>query len=118
MLRTSVLCCAVAGIVCLTVGCNLWSDSKEAAGSRDQMVAGYKTKLDEMDRKLADLKDRSEKAAGEEKPKLEAKLKEATAKRDAFKKEYEELKAAPADKVEAEKKETQTALDEFQKAIE
>ena len=117
MLRTGVLCCALAGVVCLTVGCNSWSDYRENT-NRDEVVASYKTKLAEMDKKIADLKDRTDKAAGEEKPKLEAKLKEANAKREAFVKEYEELKAAPADKLDTSKKDADAAFEELQKAVE
>lgn len=117
MLRTGVLCCALAGVMCLTVGCNSWSDSKEST-TRDEAVASYKTKLAEIDKKLAELKDRADKATGDEKPKFEARLKEANAKRDVFVKEYEELKAAPADKHDASKKEADAAFGELQKAVE
>lgn len=117
MLRTGVLCCALAGVLCLTVGCNSWNDSKETV-TRDDAVASYKTKLAEIDKKIANLKDRTDKASGDEKPKLEAKLKEANAKREAFMKEYEELKTAPADKLDASKKETDAAFGELQKAVE
>ncbi len=117
MLRTGVLCCALAGVLCLTVGCNYWSDSKETT-TRDDAVASYKTKLADIDKKLTDLKDRTDKATGDEKPKLEARLKEASAKRDTFVKEYEEMKAAPADKLDSSKKDADAAFAEFQKAVE
>jgi hypothetical protein len=122
MTRACVLCCAAAGVLGLAVGCNSWTESKPDPKTttvhRDEAVAGYKTKLDDLDKQLAALKDKADKAAGDEKPKLEAKHKEAVAKRDAFVKKSDELKAAPADKVDAAKKAGDAALAELKKAVE
>src|SRR5262245_37066280 len=98
MLRTCVLCCAMAGVVGLTVGCNLFSSGSGSIKDRDEAVKTLKVKLDEMDKQLAGLKEKADKAAGEEKAKLEAKWKESSGKREAFAKKLEELKTAAADK--------------------
>jgi len=113
MLRTGVLCCAVAGVLALAVGCNLTTDTKK----RDEAAAAVKSKLDEMDKKIAELKEKAEKATGEEKVKLEAKWKESAGKREAAKKKLDELAAAAADKWEAVKKDADHALDELKNAV-
>ena len=117
MLRTCVMCCAVAGFLGLAVGCNRL-EPKPTNAQRDEAVTAYKVQLDGLDRKIEDLKAKAEKAIGEEKPKLEAKLKEATAKRDAFVKKCDELKAAAAEKLDAAKKDVEAALADFKKAVE
>jgi hypothetical protein len=117
MLRTSVLCCAVASVLALAVGCNLFtSDTPEA--KRDAAVKTLKEDLDKLDKKVADLKDRAEKATGEAKAALEAKWKEAQAKRDAAAKKLEEVKAAAIDKWEAVKKDADKSFEEFKKSVE
>ena len=126
MLRTCVLCCAVAGLLGLAVGCNRSSESKPETkpetkptlGARDEAVAAYKTKLDDVDKKIADLKDKASKATGDEKTKLEAKLKDATAKREAVGKKVDEMKATAADKWEGVKKDTDAALEDLKKFVE
>jgi hypothetical protein len=118
MLRTYVLCCAVAGTLGLAIGCNRLQDSKPANAPRDEVVSAYKTQLTDFDHKIADLKAKVDKAAGDDKPKLEAKLKEATAKRDAFAKKFEEYKSAATEKLEAAKKDAEAALGELKKAVE
>lgn len=117
MLRTGVLCCAAAGVLALAVGCNLFSDASPEK-KRDEAAAALNTKLAEFDKKVADLKDRAEKATGDEKARLEAKWKEAEAKRGELKKKYDELKAAAADKWEAVRKDADKSLDELKKAVE
>ena len=76
MMRTCVLCCAVAGLLGLAAGCDRLSSSssKATATQRDEAVTAYKARLDELDKKVAELKDRAEKATGDDKAKLEAKL--------------------------------------------
>ena len=118
MLRTCVLCCAVAGVLALAVGCSLFSSDKPATQKRDEAAAAMKTELEKMDKKLAELKERAEKATGEEKGKLEARVKDAGAKREAAVKKVDELKAAAGDKWEATKKDADAALDEYRKAVE
>jgi hypothetical protein len=122
----------VAGLLGLTVGCGSSSSkSKDGTGradagsketptlaARDEAVAAYKTRLDDVDKKIADLKDRAGKATGDEKTKLEGKLKDATTKREAVGKKVDELKAAAADKWEGVKKDTDAALEDLKKFVE
>jgi len=117
MLRTSVLCCAMAGVLGLAVGCNFFSAEK-AIKPRDEAAATLKTTFDELDKKVVELKEKMDKAAGDEKAKLEAKWKESSTKRDAAKKKLDELKAATAENWEAVKKHADTAFGEFKKAVE
>jgi Skp family chaperone for outer membrane proteins len=112
MLRTCVLCCALAGILAVGVGCESFTKS------RDEAVAGMQTDLEKLDKKIAELKEKADKAAGDEKGRLEAKWKEASAKRDAVKKKLDELKTAAVDKWDAVKKEADTAVGELKKAVE
>ena len=80
MFRTCVLCCAMAGVLGLTVGCKNGSETKTPT-TQSEAVTAYQSKLTEADKKIATLKEKAEKATGDEKVKLEAKLKEATGKR-------------------------------------
>jgi hypothetical protein len=116
MLRTCVLCCAVAGLVGLAVGCN--NGSSSGTTKRDEAAKAAKVTLDDLDKKAAALKEKAEKATGDEKAKLEARVKDAGAKREPAAKKVDELKAAAGDKWEAAKKDTDAALDEYKKAIE
>lgn len=118
MLRTCALCCAVSALVGLVVGCDGRQESKLPVGHQNEAVTTYKMRLDELDKKVADLKARAEKATGDEKTKLEAKWKESAGKREAFAKKFDAVKAAAEDKLEAAKKEAEAALDEFRKAVE
>src|SRR4051794_9773273 len=105
MLRTCVLCCAVAGLVGLVVGCDRGSGSAtKPAVTKDEGVAGFKLRMDDADKKAAALKERADKAAAGDKDKLDAKVKDAAAKREGAAKKVEELKAAPADKWDAPRK--------------
>jgi hypothetical protein len=117
MLRTCVLCCALAGVVGLTVGCNNTKDTKPEVKKKDEAVTAYKARLGDLDRQIADLKARAEKATGDDKGKLEAKLKEASAKREAALKKLDELEKAAADKWEAINKEADAAFEEVKKAV-
>lgn len=116
MLRTCVLCCAMAGVVALAVGCNLFSG--DALKQRDEAVKTINAQLTELDKDIARLKEKAEKATGEEKAKLEAKWKESAGKREALGKKLEELKTAAADKWEAIKKDTDKAFDDLKKSVE
>jgi hypothetical protein len=120
MMRTCVLCCAVAGLLGLAVGCDRLSSSssKATATQRDEAVTAYKVRLDELDKKVAELKDKAEKATGDDKVKLEAKWKEATGKREAVAKKLDELKAAAAEKIDAMKKDADAALADLKKVVE
>jgi predicted nuclease with TOPRIM domain len=116
MLRTGVLCCALAGVLGLAVGCNF--SAEKAIKPRDEAAATLKTTFDDLDKKVTELKEKMEKATGDEKARLEAKWKESSGKRDAAKKKLEELKTAAADKWEAVKKQADAAFGEFKKAVE
>ena len=96
MLRTCVLGCAMAGVLGLTIGCKNGSEAT-APKTQSEAVTSYQSKLTEADKKIATLKEKAEKATGDEKVKLDAKLKDATGKREALAKKVEELKAAAAD---------------------
>jgi archaellum component FlaC len=76
-----------------------------------------KAKLDELDKKIEDLKAKAEKASGEEKIKLEQKWKDSAGKRAELAKKYEELKSAAADKWQDVKKETEHAYEELKKEV-
>jgi len=117
MLRTCVLCCAVAGSLGLAAGCNLRTQDNPAT-QRDQAITTYKVQLGDLDKKIDELKAKIEKATAEEKPKLEAKLKEAGVKRDACMKKLDEWKAAAAEKLDAAKKDAEAALADLKKAVE
>jgi hypothetical protein len=112
MLRTSVLCCALAGVVALAVGCDSFTKT------RDDTVATMQTDVEKLEKKIADLKEKSEKATGDEKGRLEARWKEASAKRDEVRKKLDELKTAPSEKWDAKKKEADAAVVELKKAVE
>lgn len=120
MLRTCVICCALAGVVGLTVGCKDTKDTKDtkpAPTKKDEAVTAYKSQLGVLEKQVDDLKAKADKAVGEDKVKLDAKLKDAGAKRDAAKKKLEELEKAAADKWEAVGKEADAAFDDFKKAV-
>lgn len=112
MLRTSVLCCAVAGVLGLSVGCT------NLTRAHDEAVAAMQTDLEKLDKKIADLKDKADKATGDEKGRLEARWKEAVAKRDLARKKFDELKTASSEKWEAVKKEADAAVGELKKSVE
>ena len=116
MLRTCVLCCALAGVLGLAVGCTSTKDTKPTPTKKDEAVTAYKARLGEFDKQVAELKAKAEKATGEERTKLEAKLKDLSAKRDAAKKKLDELEKAAAEKWEAIDKEAKTAFDEMKNA--
>ena len=117
MLRTSVLCCAAVGVLALAVGCNMFSDSHPDLKKRDEAVKALNNKLEELDKKTADLKAKADKAVGEEKARLEAKWKESAGKRAEAAKKLDELKSAAADKWEGVKKDADRAIEELTKAV-
>jgi hypothetical protein len=111
-----VISCALAGVIGLTIGCTGTKDTKPTA-SHEDAIKGYKSQLGGFDTKVDELKAKVEKATGDEKKNLEAKLKDATAKREAAKKKLEELEKVAADKWDAVNKEAKTAFEEASKAI-
>ena len=113
MFRTCVICCALMGAVGLTIGCT-GKDTKSTA--KDESLKSYKTQLGTFDKQVDELKAKADKATGEEKTRLEAKLKDVTAKRDAAKKKFEELEKAAGDKWDAVEKEVKTAFEDVTKA--
>jgi len=116
MFRTCVICCALAGAVGLTIGCgNSSKDTKPAV--KEETLTRYNSQLDTLGKQVDELKAKAEKSTGDEKVKLEAKLKDATARRDAAKKKLDELKQAAADKVEALNKEVEAAFEDAKKAV-
>ena len=117
MVRSLVLCCAL-GVLGLAVGCEWGSSSKPPKTKQEEAVADIKAKLDGLDKKFSELKDKAAKAAGDEKAKLDAKVSDATAKREAVVKKHDALTSAAADKWEAARGETTAALEEYRKAVE
>jgi hypothetical protein len=111
-----VIFCALAGAVGLTIGCSNTKDTKSTA-SHDDALKNYKTQLGGFDKQVEDLKAKVEKATGEEKAKLEPKLKDATAKRDAAKKKLEELEKVASEKWDAVNKEVEAAFEDVKKAV-
>ncbi|MBM3980563.1 MAG: hypothetical protein FJ304_09800 [Planctomycetes bacterium] len=113
MFRTCVLGCALACATALSVGCG--KDAKPT--SKEESVKVHKAVLTGLDKSVDDLKAKAEKAAGEEKTKLDAKWKAAGEKRDAAKKKLDELEKAAADKWEAVEKDLKTALADAATAV-
>ena len=89
MFRTCAICCALAAAVGLTIGCNGTKDTKPAAG-KEESLKSYETQLGGFDKQVDELKAKADKATGDEKAKLEAKWKDAMAKREVAKKKLEE----------------------------
>jgi hypothetical protein len=117
MFRTCVLGCALFGLVGLSIGCNNTKDTKPTPATHEDAIKSYKTQLGGFDVQVDELKVKADKATGEEKTKLEAKLKDAAAKRDAAKKKLEELEKAAADKWDAINKEAAAAFDDAKKVV-
>jgi chromosome segregation ATPase len=117
MLRTAVLCCALGSVLGLTVGCNWSSSGTGALKTREEAVATFKSELDKLDKKIAELKDKAEKASGDDKSKLEARWKEIVKKREAVGKKLDEVSVAAIEKWEALKKEADNAIEELKKSI-
>src|SRR5688572_15106319 len=118
MVRTCVLGCALAGVLGMAVGCDKSKNTPTTpVVKKDEAVAAYKAKLVDLDKQVADLKAKAEKATGEENAKLAAKHKEAADKVAAAKKKLEELEKAATDKWDAANKETEAAFEEAKKAV-
>ena len=113
MFRTFAVFCALSGAVALTIGCTGPSNTTQKKG---EAVVTYKAELGQLDKQVTELKEMAEKAAGEEKVKLESRLKDLSAKRDAAKKKLEELEKAAAEKWEAVNKEAKAAFEEATRA--
>lgn len=119
MLRTCVLCCAAAGLLGLTVGCEVkTTPSSVTIKTQDDAVKAGEARLKELDASAEQLKAKLDKATGDEKVKLEAKWKESADKRAAAAKKLQELKAAAKDKWETVNKEAHQAFDDMKKAVE
>jgi hypothetical protein len=117
MVRSLAVCCAL-GVLGLAVGCDWGSDAKKPLATQEAAVADYKTKLEGLDKKLTELKEKAAKATGDEKTKLDARVTDATAKRETFVKKYEAMKTAAADKWEGTRADVATAFEEYRKAVE
>jgi hypothetical protein len=111
-----VICCALGCAVGPTVGCTNSQDTKRVA-AKSEALKTYNTQFDALKLQVDDLKARADKATGEDKVKLDAKLRDATAKRDAAKKKLDELGQAAADKVDALTKEVEAAFEDAKKAV-
>jgi hypothetical protein len=130
MLRSSMLCCAMAGVIGPVLGCNSSKEpkpssqtEKEGVTQHKARVAALRARLGELDQKLDDLKARTDKATGEEKTKLEVKWKESVAKHDAAKKKIDQMETVGADgnlsaETVAASKEAAAAIDEFKNVVE
>jgi hypothetical protein len=103
----------VAGVLALAVGCNGTPEAK-----KDEAVAAMKVELEKLDKKVAELKEKAEKATGDAKASLEAKWKESAVKREAAGKKLDEMKAAAADKWEAIKKDADKTVEDLKKSVE
>ncbi len=110
------LCCAMAGITGITIGCKPDPESKPSL-TQSEAVAAFESRLVEADKAIADLKEKAEKATGDEKVQLEAKRKEAAGLREALAKKTSELKAATADKWESVKQDADAAFEAFNKQV-
>src|SRR5882724_3800714 len=98
-------------------------NADEGVTNHKARVAAYRARLSDFDKKLDDLKAKSEKATGDDKTKLQAKQKDAVANRDAAKKKIDEFEQIGADgKLSAEynaaSKAVTDAIEEFSKAVE
>lgn len=118
MLRICLTIGAAVGLLGLAVGCKVESTPNSITFStREDAIKDADKTLKELDAKAAELKLKLDKAAGEEKSKLEAKWKESEGKRAQAAKKVEELKQAADEKWKAVHKETQQAFDEMRKAL-
>ena len=115
-MRACALACAVAMTV-VVVGCDKEKKVEITIPARDDLAKDLGEKVKEFDKKLDDLKAKAKSATGDEKAKLDVKVKEAGEKREAFAKKLDEMKKAGADKWEGFKKDAQHSFDEFKKAI-
>jgi hypothetical protein len=105
----------MVGVVGL-VGCT--GGSSSGVTKRDDAAKDAKVKFEQADKLFTALKDKATAATGDEKARLETKVKDAGVTREAASKKLDELKAAAADKWEPVKKDTDTAVEEFKKAVE
>lgn len=85
---------------------------------RDQYAREMHKRLDELNVKYEELKDRAAQAEGQGKQDLEKKLEEAKVKRDAAAEKLDELKEAGADRWEKVKEGVGNAFDDLQKIFE
>jgi formate-dependent nitrite reductase cytochrome c552 subunit len=116
------LCCAIAGTLGFVVGCSGWSDSKPTVSTptpaqKEQAEQKMKAQLNEMDQKINDLKNRADKATGEEKAKLEAQWKASAGKRAEYEKKFDQFKHAAGNKWEDFKNDAENDYQEFMRRI-
>ena len=120
MVRKMVVCCAVAGALGFAVGCNWFAPapSKPTATKQDEFASGYKTRLDEADKKFVELKAKADKATGDEKAKLDAKVTD-DGQAGGVRQEARRDEGAPRpDKLEGMKGGVGAAFDEYKKSVE
>ena len=89
-----------------------------ARAKRDEYASAMSKRLDELNAKYEELKDRTAKADAQAKKNLEKKLEEARVKRDVAAAKLEELKTAGADRWEKIKDGVGNAFDDLKKAFE
>ena len=89
-----------------------------AQAKRDEYARDMQKRLDQMDAKYEELKDRAAKAEGDARKDLDKKLAEAKVKRDAAAAKLEEVKTASADRWEKIKGGVGDAFDDLKKAFE
>jgi TolA-binding protein len=92
--------------------------TEAAKAKRDDYVREMSHRLDELDLKHEELKDRAAKAEGQARIDLEKKLEEARAKREAAARKLDELKEAGAERWEKVKDGVGDALEDLKKAFE
>lgn len=92
--------------------------AEAASAKKDEYVKEMNKQLEVLDAKIADLKERSAKAAGEAKKDLEKKLEDAKAKHSTAAKKLEELKEASAEQWEKLKEGMSKAFGDLKKVIE
>lgn len=103
MTGTRVIHSILAALLGFSLGCGsavpapTTRNEDEGVTTHKARVAAYRARLGELDKKLDDQKAKAEKATGDDKTKLQAKQKDAVAKRDAAKKAIDELEQLGAD---------------------
>lgn len=121
----------LASLILGAVGCGsgspttkpVSSPGEDPAMQHKNRIAALKARADELEKKLGDLKGRAEKATGDEKTKLQARVKDGTTALEAARKKVEELEKAGADGKYGElaitaHKEASAALESLAKAVE
>ena len=92
--------------------------AEAAEAKRDEYAREIHKRLDELDVKYEELKDRAAQAEGPAKQDLEQKLEEANVKRDAAAKKLTELDEASHDRWEKVKDSVENAFEDLKKGVE